>query len=193
MISDSTKQMEFRIKVSPHLDVLLKLSHTLTRNGRDAIRLLREAIAEASPSWEQWLPEINVNIRLYEVVTRRYFTGFQQTASPARDRILGNGSSNGNHNGNGAVSEDSEELVNFFKSIVALPASLRTAMMLSYIEGFSTVEIADLLSVKPQSIDQLLNRGCMLLREEIYFLLVGQNTLGATANDTRPEFSRTGL
>ncbi len=189
MISDSTKQLAFKIKVSPHLDVLLQLSLALTSNGRDAIKLLQEAIAEIAPSWEEWMPNMSVEIRLYEVVTRRYFDGSQQFGrSFASIREEGNGSKNGRpdrapsahsrlSSGGFPMSEESDGLVRFFKSVVALPTTLRTPMILSCIEGFSNMQIAEMLGTSPQEIDRLLYRGCGLLRDEIYFLLVGHNDI----------------
>jgi hypothetical protein len=189
MISDSTQQLAFKYRVSPHLDVLLQLCMSLTMNGRDAIKLLRESIAEIAPSWEEWMPNMSVEIRLYEVVTRRYFVGFPEFGRPIASmrEEFGRAISKKNDRTYTPTSfstsvglpdpEESDGLVRFFKSIVALPTSLRTPMMLSYIEGFSNAEIAKLVGVEPQEISRLIYSGCGLLREEIYHLLVGHNDI----------------
>jgi len=47
-----------------------------------------------------------------------------------------------------------------------LPAVFRSAMTLSYLERFSTTEIAHLAGVQPHAIESLLVRGRELMREE---------------------------
>ena len=46
-MSESAKRLDFKDKILPHLEVLLQFSLWLTKNGRDATRLMCEAMAEA--------------------------------------------------------------------------------------------------------------------------------------------------
>lgn len=52
------------------------------------------------------------------------------------------------------------------KAIARLPAVFRSAMILSYLEGFTTEEIARLAGVQPHAIKSLLVRGRELMQEE---------------------------
>jgi DNA-directed RNA polymerase specialized sigma24 family protein len=52
-------------------------------------------------------------------------------------------------------------------------------MILSYLEGFTNDEIADLAKVRPQAVESLLNRGRELLREELFAHLMGHESFGA--------------
>ena len=56
-------------------------------------------------------------------------------------------------------------------------------MILSYLEGFSNREIADLAGVQPQAIESLLNRGRGLLREELFAHLMDEDDSLDTAAD----------
>jgi len=52
MISENSKRTEFKEEVSPHLEVLLRISLWLTRNGDDATRLMHRTLAEAYRLWD---------------------------------------------------------------------------------------------------------------------------------------------
>ena len=52
------------------------------------------------------------------------------------------------------------------EAISRLPAVLRSAMILSYLEGFSTAGIARLAGVEPREIESLLVRGREMMQEE---------------------------
>ncbi len=195
-MNESANRLDFKIKVSPHLDILLQLSLSLTGNGRDSLKLLRDAIAEATPSWGNWAIEESLNIRLYEIVTRRYFKNVRPFARPLDAIVRGEGrlvwsSANGTPsaapNGTADHSSTSGELIgltNFFRAIVGLSAPLRSTMLLSFIEGFSNSEIARLVGVQPHEIETSLIRGCGLLHDEIFALLMGDHDAGMMAGPT---------
>lgn len=62
-----------------------------------------------------------------------------------------------------ATFEESD--INRRRSIPHLPAVFRTAMILSYLEGFSAEEIGRLAGVQPRAIESLLLRGRELMQE----------------------------
>ena len=77
-----------------------------------------------------------------------------------------------------------DEDVNYFTAIASLPAVFRSAMILSYLEGFSYREIANLAGVQPHAIESLLNRGREFLREELFAHLMGSDSLETVADRT---------
>ncbi|MFZ1683854.1 MAG: sigma factor-like helix-turn-helix DNA-binding protein [Candidatus Zixiibacteriota bacterium] len=170
---------DFMVKMSPHLETLLRLSLSLTKNGRDAVRLMREAIAEASPFWRDWVREQGTDVKLYEILTRRFFGGFEvhphnlvvshaewksEFMREEERASAGRGSSE---------SVESDAHAQFYRGIVGLPERYRLAMFLSYVEGFPTTQIAELSSIQPQAVEALLNRGCGLLRDELFAVVLG--------------------
>ncbi len=187
-MNESANRLDFKIKVSPHLDILLQLSLSLTGNGRDSLKLLRDAIAEATPSWGNWAIEESLNIRLYEIVTRRYFKNVRPFARPLDAIVSGEGrlvwsSANGTAD-HSSTSGELIALTNFFRAIVGLSAPLRSAMLLSFIEGYSNSAIARLVGVQPHEIETSLIRGCGLLHDEIFALLMGDHDAGMMAGPT---------
>ncbi len=184
-MSESARGPDFKNRVSPHLGSLLQISLGLTKNGRDATRLMREAIVEASRSWDESMPEESCDIRLYDILTRRYFNGFQPLSRSIAshgydvvdDHLVLNSrpvpASTIESRRNSSMAAESNDQVNFVKAITGLPEMFRPAMILSYLEGFSNMEIAGLAGVKPHAIESLLDRGCGLLQTELYALLMG--------------------
>lgn len=185
MMNDRTNRLDFKVKMSPHLEVLMRLSLSLTGNGRDAIRLMREGMAEVSTGGDEWMSLEGRDVRLYEILTRRFFNGFQQHSRPLMavthervdERLIENNrlfpATSTNAGQKSTLTGESDEHITYFRGIVGLPAVFRSAMILSYIEGFSNEEIAGMAGVQAHTIESLLIRGCGLLREELFELLTG--------------------
>jgi len=70
MISESAKRLEFKDKTLPSLEVLLQYSLWLTKNGREAARLMREVMAEAYWRWDESMSEESFKIWLHEILTK---------------------------------------------------------------------------------------------------------------------------
>ena len=188
-MSESAKRSDFKDKILPHLEVLLQFSLCLTKNGLDAAKLMREAMAEAYRTWDESMSEEGCDIRLHNILTQHFFNGFQQrshTLTPILDdsvddnlaknnRLFPSTTTNVRHKS--FLTGESDEDVNYFRAIAGLPAVFRPAMILSYLEGFSNKEIANLAGVQPHVIESLLNRGRQLLREEFFAHLMGGDSL----------------
>ena len=185
MMNDNEKRLDFKEKIVPDLEVLLQFSLWLTKNGRDASGLMREALGEAYRKWEEWTPEESRKVWMHKILTKRFFNGFQQksrlqlhVADNVDDRLIMN-----NHifpetsissRQPSFLSGESNEDLDYFKAIASLPAVFRSAMILSCLEGFSNREIAELAGVDSQNVESLLNRGRKFLREELFAHLMGK-------------------
>ena len=189
MNSESTKRLEFKARISPHLERLMQFSICLTQNGRDATRLLRDAIAEAYRGWNDSMSEPGCSNRLHTIITRRYFIGFKRPTLPVLLNVRSNyrvscdgpvrpsfTTTTVNLN-NAWVTGESEVDNSYLKAIAGLPPVFRSAMILSYLEGFSLSEIADLAGTPPHAIGSLLNRGRRLIHEELFQYLIGEEGL----------------
>jgi DNA-directed RNA polymerase specialized sigma24 family protein len=180
--ADMREQFPLKARVGPHLDVLLKISAGLTRNGRDAIRLMREALTEAHETWHDPTPNADDDVRLYDILTHRYFNGFQPVTRAAEPhvgencderalRYLQNQVCSRDHPDTADVDDrDMKQYLN--KAIANMPSMFRSTMILSYLEGFSNAEIAALAGVAPLTIGGLLDRGSSLLQSEFRALLL---------------------
>ncbi len=194
MKSENTKMEDFKEKVLQDIEALLQFSLWLTKNGRDASRLMREAMREAYETWDQLSPDESSKLWLHKILTRRYFNGFQKSRGiriPAGNNDTDNIDNSLTEN-NRLIPEsaltlrqpsfltgNSNEDLDYFKAIASLPPSFRTAMILSCLEGFSSREIANLAQVEPQKVESLLNRGRVFLKEELFTHLIGGENFDA--------------
>lgn len=192
---NNATKTEFEKRIFPHIEVLLEISLGLTKNGLDATRLLRDTVAEAFRSWDESAPHEITRLWLHDILTGQYLNGFQlqarQPASNGSDtfeqvlvknkygQLLPIGASHLRQEL--PKTAPSEEHANFFQAITSLPEAFRLTMSLSYIEGLTVREIADLVSAQPRRISTLLYCGYRLLREELFVLLTSNNGLDAFA------------
>jgi len=197
MMSGRTKREDFKDRVFPHLEILLQFSLWLTKNGRDAAKLMREAMAEAYQSWDDPMPEASCKIWLHKILTRRFFDSFQHHSRPLvpicsdnvdeslikNNRLFSVTATNARSQS--SPTDESDEDVSYFKAIAGLPKVFRSAVILSYLEGFSNREIADLTGVQPHAIESLLNRGRGHLREELFAHLMGRDSFEMVADGVR--------
>jgi DNA-directed RNA polymerase specialized sigma24 family protein len=187
MMSESARRSNFKDTISPYLEVLLQLSLWRTRNGRDAAELMRKAMAEAYRSWDESMPEESCNIWLNEILTRRFFDGFQH--SHPHVPIFGNKNDETIVRNNPlfeTAATNSElqpfatggpdEDVNYFKAIASLPAMCRPVMILSYLEGHSKKENADLPGDQSRATKQFFYRGRKFIQEELFAHLMGKDS-----------------
>jgi RNA polymerase sigma-70 factor (ECF subfamily) len=144
---------DFKGKILPNLEALLHVALGLTANGRDAVELLRESLTEAYRSWDTLPAGEDCTLQLQDIMTRRFSGSGRRHVSPP-------------------VSE-AEYGAEYSDAIAGLPDVFRSAMILSYLEGFSSSEIAGLAGVPPHEIDALLERGREIIRDELFAYLMG--------------------
>ena len=202
MMSENAKRLDFEDKVLPYLEGMLQRSLSLTKNGRSAVRLMREALAEAYQAWDGLVLDADCEIWLHEVLTRWFSSGFQRRLHapvPGKgDHVDERIDQNTRHSRTtttnarqpSSLSGESDENVAYCGAVASLPMVLRSAVILSYLEGFSNKEIADLAGVKPQSIAALLYRGRLLIREELFAHLLGTDGFDTAASVARKKKRR---
>ena len=169
---------------SPQLEALHQISLGLTKNGKDAITLMHDAMADASRSWNKTQQPANWESGLYELMTRRYFSHYHYQSQPLvwiHDQLLDPlpvvsrvakpvralGGVEPRLVFGGPVGHKQYQ-----RTISRLPTEFRPAMILSYIEGFSNTEIAGLARSQPHEIESLLYRGFRLVKDDIFTHLV---------------------
>ncbi len=192
MTSENAKRSNFKDKVLPGLEFLLQLSLCLTKNGRDAIGLMREAMAEAYWSWDESISEASCKMWLHTILTRRYFNGFKRRAHPLdrdpgenidkslveNDRLCPTTTINAREDT--FLTGESKEESGLIDAFAGLPLKFRNAMILSYLEGFSNRQIANLAGVQPHAIESLLNRGREYLRKDLFAYLISHKSFDTT-------------
>ncbi|MFZ1684521.1 MAG: sigma factor-like helix-turn-helix DNA-binding protein [Candidatus Zixiibacteriota bacterium] len=184
MIIKEVKASDSGDCIAPHIRVLFQISMRLTRNGRDAIRLARDTVQVAREAWDESLPPEFCDVRLYDILTRLYFGGFESlprslTPIPGddcddclkRSSRLSSSSITDVHPSL-LPSGEADGYLYFLEAIDRLPSTFRSIVFLSFVEGFSTLEIAAMAGIPPDSIESLLDRGSELLDRELCALVL---------------------
>ncbi len=187
MWSESERRFDVKSKISTDLEIILQFSFWLTKNGLDATRLVREATAEAYRSWDESMPEESCRKWLHGILTRRFSNGVQQDAHPPvpiaganvneshvrSDRLAPFETTDAEQPSR--LTGESLEDVTYLNAITGLHAMIRPAIILSYLEGFTSREIGDIAGAEPQVVESLLKRGRGLLREKLFAHLMGSD------------------
>ncbi len=199
-MTDVTNRSDFKAKVLPNIEPLLQVSLWLTRNGLDASKLMREALAEAYQMWNQSAPEESCGEWLRKILISRYSIGIRRHVRLTTPGSGDDGqifvevcpntiSLTASAQQQSWLAGDSDEDVNYLQAIASLPDVCRSAMILSYLEGFSNNEIADLAGVQPKTIQSALSRGRSFIRDELFEHLMGSVGIGSGA-ERSAAFSR---
>jgi len=184
MINETARRSDFRDRIVPHLETLLQFSLWLTRDGRDAIKLMRNALTEAYRTSHDSTTDEPCDVQLHYILTRRFLNGNEESAvslaavygnsadaiAGLNDQIVALAKAKARQRSwpNG----ESEDDVSYLAAFAGLPTAFRSVMILSYLEGFSNGEIANLAGVQPQTVEISLDRGRRFLREELFAYLM---------------------
>jgi|GEM_PF-5937692 len=199
-MDDDENAANFKARMAPHLESLMQYSLGLTRNGRDATRLLRDSLAEAYGQWDKATPIDGCGEWIYALLTKRYWSREPQPDGPILPdlpekldeklalnlRVVDDTSTYRWQQAYGSGGDD--EQVNYLQTIAELPQICRSAMILSYVERFSTEEIADLAGAEPPLVAASLDRGRQFIREELLTYLMDQDNPDTTSD--REELSQ---
>lgn len=154
----------FRELSRRHLRSVIALARHITRNVADAEDIAQDAMLRVwinAPRWQPlasfrtWLTRVVVNLCLDR--KRRVTPLPLETAGDpvddapdARDRM-----------------ESAESDLNVARAIDELPARQRAAIALSYREGLSNAEVADILETSVSAVETLLVRAKQKLRDKL--------------------------
>ena len=169
--NSALKRLNFKDEILPDFEALLQFSLWLIKMGRQSAVLMREAMAEACRSCHDSVPEECCKQWLEEIVPKSLFGGLRHRAHSLIPIAHGNVDTS---------LEKYNRLISGRKA--SLPAACQFAIILSYLEGFSEEEIANLVSAQPHAIESLLNRSREMLREE-YFEFLRDNGRTCTGSD----------
>lgn len=142
--------------VGKYSNMLFRICYCILCNRDDAEDALQETFLKyltKAPEFESdehekaWLIKVATNISKNAVLLRK------RRKTVDIDEL----------NSIGIEDEDTE----IFESIMALPVKYKIVMTLHYIEGYSSKEISEIISISPEAVRKRLQKGRELLRKEI--------------------------
>ena len=170
------KRQAFEKEALPHMDALYRTALRMTKNVGDAEDLVQEALVKAYRFWDKFETGSNCRAWLFKIMTNVFINEYRSKArSPMSvnvDDIDDNylyGQLAANSDGDNPEKELFAKMLDddVKKAIDELPEDFRIVVVLSFIEGFSYQEIAEIADLQLGTVKSRLHRGRKLLQKEL--------------------------
>ena len=170
------KRQAFEKEALPHMDALYRTALRMTKNVGDAEDLVQEALVKAYRFWDKFETGSNCRAWLFKIMTNVFINEYRsKSRSPMSvnvDDIDDNylyGQLAANSDGDNPEKELFAKMLDddVKKAIDELPEDFRIVVVLSFIEGFSYQEIADIADLQLGTVKSRLHRGRKLLQKEL--------------------------
>jgi len=171
------KRKSFEKEALPHMDALLRTALRMTKNQNDAEDLVQETFAKSYRFWDKFEQGSNCRAWLFKIMTNIFINEYR---SKSRAPMAVNVDDIDDNFLYGQLSqlppEDNPEQQLFAKvfdddvkkAIEELPDDFRMVVVLSFLEGFSYQEIAEIADLQLGTVKSRLHRGRKLLQKKLY-------------------------
>jgi len=184
------KRKAFEKEALPHMDALYRTALRMTKNQNDAEDLVQEAYVKAYRFWDKFEPGSNCRAWLFKIMTNIFINDYR---SKSRTPISVNVDDIDDNFLYGQLAnlgpEDNPERRLFAKifdddikkAIEELPDDFRLVVVLSFLEGFSYQEIADIADLQLGTVKSRLHRGRKLLQKQLFDYAIRNGYIKDTA------------
>ncbi|MEA3297827.1 MAG: sigma-70 family RNA polymerase sigma factor [candidate division Zixibacteria bacterium] len=171
------KRKSFEAEALPHMDALLRTALRMTKNGRDAEDLVQETYVKAYRFWDKYESGSNCRAWLFKIMTNIFINEYRsryRSPLPANiddidDNYLYNQLTGSDQTDNPEKKLFANILADDVrKAIDDLPDDFKVVAILSFLEGFSYQEIADIVDLELGTVKSRLHRGRKLLQKKLY-------------------------
>lgn len=171
------KRKQFETEALPHMDALLRTALRMTKNQTDAEDLVQETMVKAYRFWDKFELGSNCRAWLFKIMTNIFINEYR---SKSRTPVSVNMDDIDDNFLFGQLSTkppernpEEELFAKIFdddvkKAIEELPDDFRLVVVLSFLEGFSYQEIADIVDLQLGTVKSRLHRGRKLLQRKLY-------------------------
>ena len=170
------RRKHFEQEALPHMDSLYRTALRMTRNSGDAEDLVQEAYVKAWRFWDKFELGSNCRAWLFKIMTNIFINDYRsKSRSPMAlnvddldDNYLYGQLSTlapGNNPEQALMAKIFDEDVK--KAIEELPEDFRLVVVLSFLEGFSYQEIAEIADLQLGTVKSRLHRGRKLLQAQL--------------------------
>ncbi len=171
------KRKAFENEALPHMDALYRTALRMTKNQNDAEDLVQEAYVKAYRFWDKFEPGSNCRAWLFKIMTNIFINDYRSKSrtpiSVNVDDIDDNFLYGQLANLGPADNPERRLFSKIFdddikKAIEELPDDFRLVVVLSFLEGFSYQEIADIADLQLGTVKSRLHRGRKLLQKQLF-------------------------
>ena len=174
------RRKTFEEQMLPHLDALYRTALGMTKNPGDAEDLVQDTFVRAFQFFDQFQGGTNARAWLFKILTNLYINSYRKrTREPERvsydeleDFYLYNRLAYAQSSGVGGSPED--EVVQKVQidairaAIDRLPDEYRDTVLLADLNGFSYLEIGDMLGIPVGTVRSRLSRGRRLVQKALW-------------------------
>ena len=184
------QRKEFEEEAMPHMDALYRTALRMTKNEGDAEHLVQEAMVKAYRNWDKFETGSNCRAWLFKIMTNIFINDYRSKSrapvSINMDDIDDNFLLGQLATGDGSDDPEKRLFAKVFdddvrKAIEELPDDFRIVVILSFLEGFSYQEIADIVDLQLGTVKSRLHRGRKLLQKQLYDYAVKNGYIKDTA------------
>jgi len=166
MIQDQIRKEFFISRVAPHLRALRVTSLWLTKNRHDTQKLVESALARAYAEWHPSISSDDFRILLFKILTSLFFEGFQK--KPFQSLPTNNSGHFPVSSLNRLAPINIDTSQSLWRTIIRLPLEIRFVGFLSKMDGFSPIEICEIIGLKPGLTSPLFPSGARLLQGDLF-------------------------
>lgn len=187
------KRRSFEKEALPHMDALLRTALRMTKNESDAEDLVQETFVKAYRFWDKFEQGSNCRAWLFKIMTNIFINDYRSKSRAPQsvdvddidDNYLYRHLTTSDHE----VNPEGQFFAKIFdddvkKAIEELPDDFRLVVVLSFLEGFSYQEIADIADLQLGTVKSRLHRGRKLLQKQLYDYAVRNGFIKSTSKDT---------
>jgi RNA polymerase sigma-70 factor (ECF subfamily) len=171
------KRKAFETEALPHMDALYRTALRMTKNENDAEDLVQEAYVKAYRFWDKFEPGSNCRAWLFKIMTNIFINDYRsKSRSPMAVNVdeIDDNFLYGQLSTLGPGDDPERQMFakifddDVKKAIENLPDDFRLVVVLSFLEGFSYQEIAEIADLQLGTVKSRLHRGRKLLQKELF-------------------------
>lgn len=170
------KRKSFETEALPHMDALYRTALRMTKNSNDAEDLVQETFVKAYRFWDKFETGSNCRAWLFKIMTNIFINDYR-AKSRAPQAVDVDDIDDGylyNYLADGKTGQNPEQQLfakllddDVKRAIEELPDDFRVVVVLSFLEGFSYQEIAEIADLQLGTVKSRLHRGRKLLQKQL--------------------------
>lgn len=175
-IESKGKRKSFEAEALPHMDALYRTALRMTKNSNDAEDLVQETFVKAYRFWDKFETGSNCRAWLFKIMTNIFINDYR-AKSRAPQSVDVDDIDDGylyNYLADSKSDQNPEEQLfakllddDVKRAIEELPDDFRVVVVLSFLEGFSYQEIAEIADLQLGTVKSRLHRGRKLLQKQL--------------------------
>ena len=167
----------FEREALPHMDALYRTALRMTKNENDAEDLVQETFAKAYRFWDKFEKGTNARAWLFKIMTNIFINEYRSKSRAPVSVNVDDIDDNFLYGQLAATGPSDDPEKQFFakifdddvkKAIEDLPEDFRMVVILSFLEGFSYQEIAEICDLQLGTVKSRLHRGRKLLQKKLF-------------------------